>query len=479
MSGLLKSLSICFPLWMQNTNFLLVSKEILLFQIMNACNFINRMSASRPRSASVTPKVIDKTDDATNNNARGADGSERRASSSNNLTVPSSSLTNKSASGNHLAVGVSSETICSGELTQKTTSRRSYTKITTNNRTSDLNNYSKPLEVDISDNNPTFQHFRRQMGHAGSRYNPDTGPISFDILNADYEDPEKTKIKELEDEVKLLEKIVEELERKRFAPDVSQTLVSSVIVHRKMLRDIDLEIYKVHLESTTPSECSESYMTNYNNKSLDDSFVILEPEKELADTADADRPISVAIDALATVGCGFSRGRFGSRLEPGQENTADILDAIPPSSSLQHRQYLNRASTGTDYSEYSQMPSYNQYKHQLPQQQQQGLGASNKEPQNSLYSQTRSHNNIKPVCQLPAARQQQQTSQGQNSEVSMYSYLCNTSETVAQQQYHPPHRLKSPVRPDHFKDKFKTSHHMIVSPSQDSSSASSSSESRH
>lgn len=271
-----------------------------------SCNFINSlMLASRRRSASVTP---------TEPPANKPDG--RRASSSNNLAVQNH-LTKKSSSNNHLDVAFSNETICDVDQTQT-------------NSASSNKQYMQPLTVDVN-GSPT------DPNDYDSNYYLVPTSADIDQMGSHLED----ECKVLEEQVRLWEQKVEELERQKFAPDVPTSLIDRMVELRKELRDLDTELFKLDLE--------------------EEMRHVVVGEKVFTDTQ-----LSNYLSHKDARFCSPQEARFGSQIKPGQENTADILDAIPPSGSLQYRQYLSRASTGTDYSEYSQLPAFDQHrKHQV------------------------------------------------------------------------------------------------------------------
>lgn len=247
------------------------------------CNFINSMmSASRRESVP----------DSTN--------SSRRASSLSNLVVPvlNQAMNNKSTSGNHHVVSNSNETICDVDQTQTNSTSSS----NRNNRHQDM---TQPLSVEISQFNEDSDDYDLEC--------------DFDDMLSSQELEDECR--RLEDEVRIWEHKVAELERKRFDDEVPRSLIDQMIDQRARLRDLEVQLYKLDLELTDEISMCPGF---------DDS-----------------KP---------------STSRFGSKIQPGQENTADILDAIPPSGSLQHQQYLCKASSGTDSSEYSQLPMFEQHK---------------------------------------------------------------------------------------------------------------------
>lgn len=309
------------------------------------CNFINSMMSASRRE--VAP-------DSSN--------TSRRASSLSNLAVPVfNQAMNKSPSGNHLVIGISNETICDVDQTQTNST-------SSNNRIIRNLDMTQPLSVDIS-------QFNEDSDEYDSEYDFD------DMLSSQELEDE---CKRLEDEVRIWEHKVAELERKRFDDEVPRSLIDKMIDQRARLRDLEVQLYKLDLELADEiSMCPE----------FDDS-----------------KP---------------STSRFGSQIQPGQENTADILDAIPPSGSLQHQQYLCKASSGTDSSEYSQSPMFEQHKKHFI-----------------------DGNDIQ--CQL---------------------YNNRLTEPQNYVDYRPDTRNRSPVRPNHFKGDLRCSR--IIAP-QDSTSTGSS-----
>lgn len=306
------------------------------------CNFINSlMSASRHGSAT--------------------DTSNRRTSSLNNLVAPIlNQAMNKSPSGNHL-VNASNETICDIDQTQTNS-------LSSNNRNIQNSDMTQPLTVEIN-----------QFNDDSDDYDSES---DFDDMLSSQELEDECK--RLEDEVRIWEQKVAELERKRFDDEVPRSLIDKMIDQRARLRDLEAQLYKLDLADES-SMCID----------FDDS-----------------KP---------------STSRFGSQIQPGQENTADILDAIPPSGSLQHQQYLTRASTGTDSSEYSQLPTFDQHKKHIIE------DSDNR-------------------CQLYNNR------------------LTESPNYIDFHQNNKQDRL-SPVRPNHFKNDLRCSH--IIAP-QDSTSTGSS-----
>lgn len=131
------------------------------------------------------------------------------------------------------------------------------------------------------------------------------------IMNDEYfgceEDAEK-RIAQLDEECKLLENEVDELERKRIPADVPRTVVDGIIKFRRSIRDYESKIIALKIERKKQEQAKDET----NNLKLPDNI---------------------------KTDCSWSQ------LEPGQEDTADILDAIPPSASLQQMHYLKASSS--------------------------------------------------------------------------------------------------------------------------------------
>lgn len=330
--------------------------------------------------------------------------SGRRASSSDDLVVPA----------DELGVGISNETVC------------------------------PRLQVDVSD----CQNHTISLA--------DVLQIDLDKLQLEDE------IKNLESQVEYWEHKVDDLERKRFGEDVPRTLVENVLKQRKRLRELDFQIYKLDLEteeyekqSRKFSPLSNEAMSNNLSPQSHDSHLLCPSHEQDARIKNIEY-IESPIRELVT-------SRFGSHIRPGQENTADILEAIPPSGSLQHKQYLTKASTVTDTSEYAHMPTYNQHKHQLPRH----LGASASSDDSSVHTSNSNDSNLRSSTRQQLRHhsrfiEQQQVYVQLGSEIDRKSPSDRGSNNR--------HRF-SPIRPNHFKDDFKSP--TIVIDSQDSSSTSS------
>lgn len=275
----------------------------------HGCNFINWSSAARRRSSSVTRSNNAQTTSTTTDNNNG-----RRASSSHDLAAPANPLANtKSTSGNHLAVGMSNETICDLTTTNRRHDNGAYLKH------SDINRI-QPLDIQV--NVPVMSV--EKADH----------PIGLDdILQVDMETLRlEEECRMLESQVQYWEDKVEQMEREKFKRTASRSLIDKLIQKRKNIRDLDFQLFKLNLE-VQDSDCLS---------------------QKLSPLSDSKNPIHNSLLA----------GRYGSQIKPGQENTADILDAIPPSGQLQHKQYLTKASTGTDHGDYSRIES--RHRHFLP-----------------------------------------------------------------------------------------------------------------
>lgn len=407
------------------------------------CNFMNSlMVASRRRSSSVTPqaqKTKAPAEIEPSNNGR-------RASSSDDLVapVPNNPLANKSSSGNHLAVvGMSNETICGTDSTQ-------VNKPIVNNSDGYVQlsamNMGRSLRIEINDMDEDNTMDKWPPAPAKS-YDAPKHPVSLDdILQIDLDENRlEDERKNLENLVKIWEQKVDEMERRRFADDVPRTLIEKVLQQRKELRDLECQLYKIGLEESLDQTSPSSH------KLFESQF-------------------SPAQDEFGSTGNGGGNGDRimkttaasnrigGSHLRPGQENTADILEYIPPASSLQYKQYLNRASTGTDSSEYSQLPNYD-IPHKHPLQNNETNQRHNTDSSNHHHRKQYRHRQY----QTHTRQHQHHYSQREQQEV----YVQLDSPEVSNNK-----PRSSPIRPNYFKDDFKSSH---VDMSQDSNSTASSS----
>lgn len=246
--------------------------------------------------------------------------SERRSiSPTNNMDRCSSTgKLDESISKDLINAGESTETVCGLECMadDKTAGAAKTTSIT------------EPLEIKVDDN------LDDTTG---------TNDVNFqNLLNIDDTDEEKLEdeCKRMELEVKSLEQKVEELERKRFADDVPRTLVDRIIEKRRELRELDVQLYMINLAESDGTSDNLSQLSSTNGSPGNSRFW-----NERYGNVDPSMYMTPGNNAISNQ-CNTSK--FGSQLKPGQENTADILNAIPPSGSLQHRQYLSKASTDED-----------------------------------------------------------------------------------------------------------------------------------
>jgi len=402
-------------------------RETLDPTMSQGCNFIGSMvAASRRRSASATPSEPTKAvpEELTN--------PARRASSSNNLAAKPNSLTSKSTSGNHLCVGMSEETICGNHLTP--------TNMQDNDgyiRHSDVN-MASPLQIDVQElyRGPTTDsQFPKAPSH----------PISLDdILQIDIDDLRlKDECENLENQVQYWEQKVDDLERKTFSEDVSRTLVENLLMEKKLLRELEFQLYKLRLDSqdTFPlSQRLSPHFSHLSNKGVD----------------------------FDGTNCKKYTGKFGSHIRPGQENTADILDAVPPSGSLQRRQYLSKASTGTDFSDYSQLPTNGRHIHRLQSPSHQTVSSddsmgSTRVDQQGNHLVGKDHS-IREDCCFKHQHRHYESPIYIQQDYRAHEMLNNYDESFGR-------RRCSPTRPNHFKSDFKSPSVVL---SQDSSSTASS-----
>lgn len=385
----------------------------------HSCNFISWVSATKPRSSSVSPsasKDTNSTKDLTTSTTTTTSSSSsttgdhgrhhdhngapihqaRRASSSDGLnqTLEENPLLARSASGNHLAIMDSVETVCGDQF--PTSPFKTPMDI-------------GPLEVDID------------VSPSPSDDIPSVFSAESDVLQIDMEQLKiDQEILDLQQEAQYWEQKVEDLERRQFADDVPRTLVENFIKHRKELRELEFQIHELNL-SNQYFGTQSSYADSDHEQSYFDHKLINDYH-ELGRT-----------DLMSP----RAASKFGSRIKPGQENTADILNAVPPSGSLQHRQYLNKASSGTDTSEYSQMPSFQQHSHRL------------------------------------SGRKSVAPNRTRRRDGQIYSHVYSQVDGGNTDRLPVPDRgmRPAPVRPNHFKDEFRSPKAVIA---QDSSSTASS-----
>lgn len=357
-------------------------------KMSQGCNFINTlMSASRHRSSSVTPG-------GPTSSLKLIDGNQgRRASSSTDLTPPSLEprLESKSPSGNHLSVSTPNETI-----------KPLYYRNESDGSAEEASDYvdlsqmrtMQPLQINIEPPNE-LDAGNRDTSYISMETVCNNHPISLDeILQIDMDDLRlEDQCKDLEQQVKFWEDKVDDLERKRFSDDVPRTLVDNVLKQRRKLREIELQILMMSQDSgqtlnnaeipVSKASINMQYNLDYDphnyqrNQKMSEDYV--SPKHFGGSVADDDthsEDDEGFYTRLDEKGGGFgggfvdigavntmqATGKFGSYIKPGQENTADILDAIPPSGSLQHKQYLNKASSGTDSGDYSQLPTFDPHK---------------------------------------------------------------------------------------------------------------------
>lgn len=97
-----------------------------------------------------------------------------------------------------------------------------------------------------------------------------------DILDIDMNHLKlEEECRDLELEAQYWEEKVEELERKQYAPEVPETLVESIIQHRKELRNLGLQLYQQNLEFECLS-CGEVAMSEHSFQ--DDQFELMDSD---------------------------------------------------------------------------------------------------------------------------------------------------------------------------------------------------------
>lgn len=273
----------------------------------------------------------------------------------------------------------------------------------------------------LTDSSPRSDVLARPLEVVITETSDIDGFSRIDIENLNLEE----ECKYLDKQVEYWEQKVASLEYEKCKDDVPRTLVGKVVKLRKELRDLEVQEYVLDLESCESDGFSEA--------------------------------------------CEISAGKFGSNIKPGQENTAYILDAIPPSGSLQHQQYLCRASTGTDSSEYAQLPNYRQHKHRVHVRQ--PVAEASSDDSNSM-SKSNSAGEGHPS--------RKHSNHHHHHQYQNHSKLDNRSKAPQVYVQYDSAKHKSsavgpnnkPVRPNHFESDFR-SNQLIIS--QDSSSTGSSS----
>lgn len=466
----------------------------------HSCNFMYWMQASRRRASSVTPGSAHTSTTTTSSSTAGGNQAgqqnqdqtsvaQRRASSSNELTngleVTENSLLARSSSGNHLAINASVETVCGSD---HTTTNNTLGALNYNDRHAAYhNNHSmKPLEIEIDspqmDDEDGSHHVLTSAANT---------PLSLeDILQIDMDNLRlDEECRALEAEAQFWEQKVEELERRQFAEDVPRTLVDSIIRARKEVRDLEFQLYKQNLAAEemdafsdgnwnqtstatgADAEClslrdiqdddDEMYYTNENNgdDDVDDRMVMMMMSNKMSTN-------TTNVSASSRYVSDDDLGKFGSHLKPGDENTADILNAIPPSGSFQHRHFLqqqqhnhqkhhSKPTSGTDTSEHSQLPTFHHHHNHQQQQHRSRHTRRQHHQQQQLYVQLDSQSKS---CASPA--------------------MAAAAGTGKQQQLA---SRASPIRPNHFKCEFRSpqqqqqQQQMATTLAQDSSSTASSS----
>lgn len=462
----------------------------------HGCNFINWMSASRRRASSVTPSGqmgangTGQAPPPTGRNAASTD--DLMIVVNNNQQTDSSPKQNRSSSSNRL--GVSNETVCAIERNK----RPPKTPAT------DFVHLNMPLEVEIDSPDPGLAH-----------------PVSIDdILQIDINTTRlEEECQELEAQARYWEEQVEELERQQFADDVPRTLVENIIKHRKDLRNLEFQLYLQELESDESISLVSSGFGDKLSQSPSEQLTSSSSPPSnnrttMASSSTSTTTITSAMDNnhfmmdLRESSNYSPAGKFGSLIKPGQENTADILNAIPPSSSQQRRQYLTKSSRATDTSEYSQLPHFDLHKHQHPisghhlhhhhlhhhhhhhhhqphHQREQRSGTPKGSPVPMVAYEAKEYDST----MMDVQQQQHQMYQNNVHHSSRHHHVSRrhiqlqmSRNTANEKELMPEYinnRLKSsPVRPNHFKTEFNTSQ-LIVSQDDSSPTTTSSSSSPH
>jgi hypothetical protein len=270
------------------------------------CNFFSWVMVNNPpaTNSSSAPKTKNSTH---SNTTRKYDSpamhqqSSRRASSSEDLNQPVAQLLTRSSSGHHLAIGNSVETVC-GDRTNP------------NRPNKLLTNVSQPLTIEID--SPVDESENTSLFSAE---NDILLQQNNDLQEQELEELEK--LRELEREAEYWAQIEEAAIRKQYRDDVPRTLVENIIKLHKEIREFEIQDYNQRLRE----QCL--YHDDRGDLCFDETRIKDDYEPGLWSRLSP------------------SLGKFGSHIEPGQENTADILSCVPPSGSLQYRQYLSKASS--------------------------------------------------------------------------------------------------------------------------------------
>lgn len=446
----------------------------------HSCNFINWMSVGRTsrRASSATPTssstnstttttttssiaskdLTTSTTGGGNDTRAGATSAAsqqhaaRRASSSEGLNNNNSNqqdrqgslLGARSSSGNHLAISDSVETICETDQTQTNSfsSRCNQLPVANVAPLQIENDSPTPFDDDLDELKPVLS-------------------VCYPAMDLEEELKLEQECLALEEEANYWERQVEELERKQYDSGVSRQLVERIIEGRRELRELELQLLEMNFnENEFWDNLGASRNQSHHNQHRS------APSTDLKILEKKYKPTGAA-------------SKFGSHLKPGQENTADILNVVPPSGSLQHRQYLNKASSGTDTSDYSQLPRFvdQQHSHRL------GAGpfldgsafrGSNHQDckHHSRHRHQRHLHHHQQIYQHTSSSSQRVSRRQENHQQSIYMQL-DGGGACGEKLRGPNNRsCSSPIRPNHFKDEFKPPKAVIV---QDSSSTASSS----
>lgn len=147
-----------------------------------------------------------------------------------------------------------------------------------------------------------------------------------DFLNLDSSSLEE-ECQSLEEEIESIEQRVADIERGRLSGS-SRTLVDQIIRQRRQLRDLEMEIFECKLRLNAQQKAA-----NLVSPTDIKQFQVPKGRNNL----------NLPIDSASEASCSSSSS-LASPIKPGIENTADILDAVPPPAQLQRGDILNRTS---------------------------------------------------------------------------------------------------------------------------------------
>lgn len=348
----------------------------------------------------------------------------------------------------------------------------------------DQNGLMKTLRVDVNDAQATTRNPQDNLRLFPHLTQPSGNEYVLQIVNAGTQCVNTERVvteppdgDELQQVIDYWEQRLEEAERKRFAEDVPRTLVESVIKERRKIRDLECELIKKNLDHLEKRSNKSSNSADSRNSSNDRDYPKGHTSDECATkhTSNSNvyhvqqhrrQPDAMVVE-FNKLSEEAAHARFGSHIKPGQENTADILEAVPPSAMLQHKQYLHKATSqqqhtnqrgGTDTSIYSRMPQHhkhalnvlqnNDFEYVFP-----GVADMQVSPQDAPYVMLNSSSSDR------SSRRQSDSNNSAGSVLtsrqSLHSQQTSRQPQFEQQQQSDRQQRLSPVRPNYFTDQFR------------------------